>query len=314
MRYVFLVLGVIGCGNDISLVPVEETTTSETSEVSHSPQTDTMPDTNEPTEVEDTGTAPINDTDTEVPVIEDTGTEPAEDTDVPVEEIETGTPVIDTAEPTEPDPCDAMEYRLFDLDGDGHGNPNDQIFVSVCDPWVEGLVPWVTGFDNDCNDDDANVHPDADEVCNDVDDDCDTQIDVNAIDATPWYVDTDGDGYGIDHPNSTSWDCDAINPPTINYVANDFDCDDSGPEAADTFPGAAEYEDAVSCMNDGDGDGWGDDGRFGDLLPAVIRGTDCDDGYIYTHPQIFEWCDPDWIYTEDNNCNGMDDYLDPECN
>lgn len=305
-RFILLALVMIGCGNDISLVPVETEEPSETSGTS-SPRTDTMSDPTDPV-AEDTGTAPADDTDTEVPVV-DSGEEPViDDTDVPVEEIEdTGTPVIDTAE----EPC-TPERRYYDEDGDGYGD--EEYWDEHCDdePWADNQVPWTTLFD--CNDADPNVHPDADEICDEVDNDCDAEIDINAFDAIPWYIDEDGDGYGIDNVNSTSWSCDYVNPPAGNYVANDLDCDDSGPEAADTFPGAAEYEDAVSCMNDGDGDGWGDDGRFGDLLPAVIRGTDCDDGYIYTHPQVFEWCDPNWIYTEDNNCNGLDDYQDPECN
>ena len=48
----------------------------------------------------------------------------------------------------------------------------------------------------DCDDDDAAVGPDADELCNGADDDCDDQIDNDAVDSTTWWNDGDGDGYG----------------------------------------------------------------------------------------------------------------------
>jgi hypothetical protein len=41
------------------------------------------------------------------------------------------------------------------------------------------------------------VNPDADETCNAVDDDCDGQIDeADAVNATTWYFDADGDQFG----------------------------------------------------------------------------------------------------------------------
>src|SRR5688572_28111785 len=47
---------------------------------------------------------------------------------------------------------------------------------------------------DDCDDANASVHPRADELCNEVDDDCDGAIDEDVT--TTWYPDTDGDGYG----------------------------------------------------------------------------------------------------------------------
>ena len=48
----------------------------------------------------------------------------------------------------------------------------------------------------DCNDGDPDVHPSAAEVCNNVDDNCDGEVDNDAVDAVEWYIDKDNDGWG----------------------------------------------------------------------------------------------------------------------
>ena len=72
----------------------------------------------------------------------------------------------------------------------------------------------------DCNDNDPNVYPGASELCNGVDDDCNTLIDDNAIDQTTWYEDSDNDGFG--NAAITLIDC---NQPS-GYVADNTDCND----------------------------------------------------------------------------------------
>ena len=55
------------------------------------------------------------------------------------------------------------------------------------------------GFDasEDCDDDNPDIYPGSVEVCDDVDNDCDDEIDeADALDAPTWYVDSDSDGYG----------------------------------------------------------------------------------------------------------------------
>ena len=49
----------------------------------------------------------------------------------------------------------------------------------------------------DCDDQDAAVYPDASEICDDVDQDCDGSVDEGQEFAT-WYPDLDGDGFGDD--------------------------------------------------------------------------------------------------------------------
>ena len=76
-----------------------------------------------------------------------------------------------------------------DLDSDGYG-----VRYALLCPYPLYL---------DCDDTDRDVHPFATELCNGIDDDCDTTIDV---------VDADGDTYFLDMPPCTGTDCDDTNP------------------------------------------------------------------------------------------------------
>ena len=98
--------------------------------------------------------------------------------------------------------------------------------------------------DSDCDDTVSTTYPGADEYCNGVDDDCDGVVDEDsAVDASPWYEDSDSDGYG----NAAVVDVECYQPS--GFVADDTDCDDT---VSTTNPGADEYCDGVD--NDCDGD------------------------------------------------------------
>ncbi|GDX81695.1 hypothetical protein LBMAG42_35060 [Deltaproteobacteria bacterium] len=75
--------------------------------------------------------------------------------------------------------------------------------------------------DGDCNDGDPAVNPDAVEVCNGLDDNCDGEVDEDVVGL--WYADGDGDGAG-DASASVS----ACEAPA-GYVATAGDCDDTDP-------------------------------------------------------------------------------------
>ncbi len=109
-----------------------------------------------------------------------------------------------------------------DWDSDTYGN------VSVTTLACSQPSGYVTD-DTDCDDSSASIYPGALEVCNGVDDNCNTQIDENVT--YPYYADTDGDGYG-DAANSTQ----ACSQP-MGYVSDDTDCNDHDPA---TYPGATE--------------------------------------------------------------------------
>ena len=91
--------------------------------------------------------------------------------------------------------------------------------------------------DVDCDDSDASVHPDADEICDGIDNNCDDLIDgTDAVDATTMYADNDGDGYG--DPETSVLACEHEE----SWVADNTDCLD-----IDRFvhPGAVELCDDV---------------------------------------------------------------------
>ena len=84
----------------------------------------------------------------------------------------------------------------------------------------------------DCDDLDASVSPDAVEVCDGQDNNCDGRLDEQeAIDASLWHRDEDGDGFGQDTAPLRA--CEALD----GTVAQAGDCDDGD---ATVNPGAAE--------------------------------------------------------------------------
>ena len=87
-----------------------------------------------------------------------------------------------------------------------------------CDSRVVCEVP--DGYvdnDHDCDDSNSDVNPDATEVCNGIDDDCDTVTDeADAADASTWFGDADGDGFG--NAANTTVSCDAPSAVVVKYL------------------------------------------------------------------------------------------------
>jgi len=84
---------------------------------------------------------------------------------------------------------------------------------------------------DDCDDDNASVHPDAKEICDAerLDEDCDglaNEDDPDARDFRTWYPDADGDGHGV--PGDTVVAC----SPPEGYAGDDQDCDDDNAEVS----------------------------------------------------------------------------------
>lgn len=85
-----------------------------------------------------------------------------------------------------------LAYHCIDNDGDGYDSCHD------------------------CDDDRADIHPGANEICDGVDNNCDSQIDEGLF-----YPDLDHDGYG--DRNATGLSC----PAPEGYISNNGDSDDS---------------------------------------------------------------------------------------
>ena len=115
---------------------------------------------------------------------------------------------------------DGATTRYQDTDGDGYGDAATAGKV-VCDDG--GDLP---GVDNnaDCDDGDADIHPDALEICDGVDQDCDGEADDDPTDGATYYADTDGDGAG--DPDQSERRC----ADGAGWVSTADDCDDADPD------------------------------------------------------------------------------------
>ena len=196
-----------------------------------------------------------------------------------------------------------------DADGDGYGDAGD---------WTQACTQpsGTSADDSDCDDGDASVSPAGTETCNEVDDDCDGDID-EGVEST-YYLDADGDGYG-DSSRSTE----ACSAPS-GYVSDDTDCDDL--EAA-ANPGETEVcddldndcdghtDDADSSLDtstgstfyeDADGDGYGDASSTVDACEEpsgyTEDDTDCDDTDDAVNPGVSDICNG-----VDDDCDGTTD-------
>lgn len=197
------------------------------------------------------------------------------------------------------------------------------------DPNDAGLPPVDIDGDGyaenvDCDDSNPNIHPDATEVCDGIDNNCNQFVDdqdptIDSSTQEVWYIDYDADGYGSDRYTLSR----CVQPS--GYVAEQTDCDDTN---ADVYPGAPETCDEVdndcdgliddqdtdtqglqSFYFDADGDG------FGDLLSAiqacvlpngyVENSEDCDDEDGMRYPNALECVDG-----LDNDCDGATDWSD----
>ncbi|MFA4845349.1 MAG: MopE-related protein [Patescibacteria group bacterium] len=200
-------------------------------------------------------------------------------------------------------PCEEQVWYQ-DSDGDSYGNA--AVSIESC----EVLADYVADA-TDCDDTNAAVNPGAVELCNNIDDNCDGEVDNDPDGDDIWYVDADGDGYG--NPDMVS---DACTQPE-GYTADNTDCDDT---LSNVNPGAVEYCDGLDNDCDGetdegvtktfyldsDGDGYGNPmGSREACLPTtgmVEDNTDCDDDNSEINPGASELCNE-----RDDNCDGVID-------
>ena len=113
-------------------------------------------------------------------------------------------------------------YR--DRDEDGYGNLLES--RSVCDEepgWVRD--------NTDCFDDCSLCFPGGTEICDNLNNDCDANVD-EGLPLETWYRDRDGDGYGDEDESQ-----EACSPPSVGeWVTDNTDCDDECPLCHPDYP------------------------------------------------------------------------------
>ena len=167
----------------------------------------------------------------------------------------------------------------------------------------------------DCEPLDPSINHYAFEVCDGLDNNCDSQIDgTGAIGCQDYYLDQDGDDWGV---SASKCQC----GPDGLFTADNFgDCDDLDPTVSpgqkedcstgkdENCNGSDNDQDALQCImyyEDQDGDSFGVSsskclcqpvGKF----TAVVMG-DCNDSTILVNPGYHEICDN----SVDDDCDGM---------
>lgn len=183
--------------------------------------------------------------------------------------------------------CEGASYFL-DFDADGYGRTDAP--RTDCAGAAPAMHAAASG---DCDDTRDTVHPGATELCNQRDDDCDTEIDEDAI-PIPLYPDGDEDGY--------YGQLEAMSPDVVmgcvgtpDYAGEPGDCE---PDDPSMHPGAEEicnlYDD--NC-----------DGRADERVRPI-----CGVGWCAREAWTCEVenCDPG--EPQEETCNLLDDDCDDE--
>ncbi|MFT5683061.1 MAG: hypothetical protein ACI8RZ_003988, partial [Myxococcota bacterium] len=166
-----------------------------------------------------------------------------------------------------------------DADADGYGDAETERLS--CEPAADEVVDAT-----DCNDTDKAINPNADEICDGIDNDCDDAIDDDddgVVDQATFYVDNDSDGYGSKEVLACE------QPDGVSEYGGD--CDDSdgdfNPGAEEDCADPTDYNcDGSVGYSDADGDGF-----------AACE--ECNDKDAAINPDATELCD-----SADNDCDG----------
>jgi hypothetical protein len=148
----------------------------------------------------------------------------------------------------EADDCDDLDGSRYpgalwfmDTDTDGYGD--DTQTVDAC-----GDVSGAVNQTGDCDDDDWLIHPAGNEICDEIDNDCDGLVDsldddIDIFTQILMFEDLDGDGYGTEVAVGYGCPSDLLGATVVG------DCDDG---EATTYPNRLDYNDTVDSDCDGE--------------------------------------------------------------
>jgi len=211
--------------------------------------------------------------------------------------------------------CEESEKIATYIDEDGDGFGLADSIEQTCTAAGRATAS------GDCDDTEPLAFPGNPEVCDDVDNDCNSEVD-DGMGLETLFADNDADGFGNAADSIES----CMSPS--GYVTDDTDCDDTN---ADAYPGGVEVCDGAdndcNSLTDDDDPGldrstateWfidADLDGFGHLTNSAARciqpsgavadNTDCADGNPDVNPAATEVCNG-----FDDNCDGNADDDDP---
>ncbi len=190
--------------------------------------------------------------------------------------------------------CSGTFYR--DIDRDGYGDPAAS--AQAC-----SAPPGFVENNNDCYDRNANIKPGANELCNNVDDNCNGRIDEN-LTSSEGCSQLGSCAGSIKTCNAGAWSgCSKLPIEEICNGADD-NCNGQADEGVNTW------------YADSDRDGYGRLSitattctRPSDQWTKNVNPQDCNDNNISINPAAPEICSD----SADNNCNGQIDCDDASC-
>lgn len=202
--------------------------------------------------------------------------------------------------------------------------------TTACGQYSDGDKDGFTA-DVDCDDSNAAINPDAAEICDGIDNNCDDAIDgEDAAEAKTFYADSDGDGFGgqalyvtaCEAPagyledNSDCNDLNAASNPTATEICDgeDNDCDAQIDDADDSLDAST----GTTFFEDNDADGYGSDATTqACTLPAGYSTVDgdCDDTNADINPDLIWYADVDGdgygaVFFTVASCERPDGYTD----
>ncbi|MFT5358584.1 MAG: hypothetical protein ACI9KE_005823 [Polyangiales bacterium] len=161
---------------------------------------------------------------------------------------------------------DTLQDFFLDVDGDGYGS-GDACNACAAEECGDGM--WVT-MDGDCDETCDTCYLGATEVCDELDNNCNTLVDEGEGVQVLLFVDTDGDGFGVGLGIPSCLDEEGSAP--VGQSAEDGDC---APDDDRAFPGGSAYSTPIEGESGVGGDyDFNCDGEEEVGYPRCIQNSD----------------------------------------